>query len=53
MEQIIFSKIYKKTVKFLHPDTSLDANKAQAEDLSKRFNQINTEYKGTKLNSAS
>ncbi len=53
MEQIISSQIYRKTVKFLHPDTSFSANKAQAEDLSKRFNQINTEYKGTKLNLAS
>lgn len=53
MEQPTFAQIYKNIVKFLHPDTFFSENKAKTEDLLKRFNQINTQYKGTKLNSVS
>jgi hypothetical protein len=47
------ASVYKNTIKFLHPDTFFSANKAHPEDLSKRFNNINSQLKSDKLSSKS
>jgi hypothetical protein len=47
------ASVYKNTIKFLHPDTFFYANQAYAEELTKRFNNINSQLKNDKLSSKS